>query len=35
VTPDVLDVLVKDFGVKLCGDPEADLKEMLAAPGAS
>ena len=35
ITPDVLDVLVKKFGVLPLGDPEEDLKKMLAATGAS
>jgi hydroxylamine reductase len=35
LTPEVLGVLVKDFGIRVCGDPEADSKEMLAAKGAS
>jgi hydroxylamine reductase len=35
ITPDVLNVLVKDFGVQPLGDVDADLKKMLAAPGAS
>jgi len=35
VTKDVLDVLVKQFGVIATGDVDADLKQMLAASGAS
>lgn len=35
VTPDVLQVLVKDFGVRALGDVDADLATMLAATGAS
>lgn len=35
VTPEVLDVLVKDFGIMPLGDPEEDLKRMLAAKGAA
>uniref|UniRef100_A0A0G4IEB6 Hydroxylamine reductase n=1 Tax=Chromera velia CCMP2878 TaxID=1169474 RepID=A0A0G4IEB6_9ALVE len=33
VTPDVLSVLVKDFGLKVIGDPDEDAKEMAAAVG--
>jgi len=35
ITPDVLNVLVKDFGVLPLGDVNKDLEAMLAAPGAS
>lgn len=35
VTPEIVEVLVKQFGIKPTGDAKADLKEMLAAPGAS
>jgi hydroxylamine reductase len=35
ITPDVLQVLVKDFGVVPIGDPEKDAKTMCAATGAS
>jgi hydroxylamine reductase len=35
ITPDVLNVLVKDFGIQALGDVDADLKKMLAASGAS
>lgn len=35
ITPDVLGVLVKDFGIRALGDVDKDLAEMLAAPGAS
>jgi hydroxylamine reductase len=35
VTPDVLQVLVKDFGIRALGNVDEDLKAMLAAPGAS
>ena len=31
ITPDVLGVLVKDFGIKVCGDPVQDAKDMCAA----
>jgi hydroxylamine reductase len=29
LTPEVLSVLVKDFGIRVCGDPAADMKLML------
>lgn len=35
VTPELVKVLVDQFGIRPVGDPAADLKEMLAAPGAS
>jgi len=35
ITPDVLNVLVKDFGIRALGDVEEDLKAMIAAKGAS
>lgn len=35
LTPEVLAVLVKDFGIRVCDDPEKDLQTMLAAKGAS
>eukprot|EP00286_Rhodomonas_abbreviata_P007575 CAMPEP_0181323466 /NCGR_PEP_ID=MMETSP1101-20121128/19801_1 /TAXON_ID=46948 /ORGANISM="Rhodomonas abbreviata, Strain Caron Lab Isolate" /LENGTH=520 /DNA_ID=CAMNT_0023431497 /DNA_START=571 /DNA_END=2133 /DNA_ORIENTATION=+ len=35
VTEDVLQVLVKEFGIKVCSDVEADLKEMTEAKAAS
>ena len=35
ITPDVLNVLVKDFGIRALGDVEADLKAMVEAKGAS
>lgn len=35
VTPEVLSVLVKDLGVRALGNVDEDLKEMLAAKGAS
>jgi len=31
VTPEVLGVLVKDYGIKVCGDPVQDAKDMCAA----
>lgn len=34
-TPDVLNVLVKDFGLVPLGDPVEDVKKMTAATGAS
>lgn len=33
ITPDVLNVLVKDFGIRPCTKPEDDLKVMLEAKG--
>eukprot|EP00760_Papus_ankaliazontas_P034905 PhM_4_TR7544/c0_g1_i1/m.40465/K05601/hcp; hydroxylamine reductase len=35
LTPDVLEVLVRDFGIRVLGDPIKDMEEMLAAKGAS
>jgi len=35
VTQDVLDVLVRDFGVQAVGGAADDLGAMTAAPGAS
>lgn len=35
VTEDVLQVLVKDFGIKVCADVDKDLKEMTEATAAS
>lgn len=35
VTEDVLAVLVKEFGIKVCDDVDADLKEMTDAKAAS
>lgn len=33
ITPDVAAVLVKDFGIRPCTKPDADLKQMLEAKG--
>jgi len=33
VTPDVLNVLVEKFGVRVCGDPDKDLALMLGSKG--
>eukprot|EP00760_Papus_ankaliazontas_P031561 PhM_4_TR5338/c0_g1_i1/m.77777/K05601/hcp; hydroxylamine reductase len=33
VTPDVLDVLVRDFGLKPLGNVDEDIKEMMSAKG--
>jgi hydroxylamine reductase len=35
ITPEVLDVLVKDFGIVGCGNAADDMKKMVAAPGMS
>eukprot|EP00286_Rhodomonas_abbreviata_P013798 CAMPEP_0181333614 /NCGR_PEP_ID=MMETSP1101-20121128/25776_1 /TAXON_ID=46948 /ORGANISM="Rhodomonas abbreviata, Strain Caron Lab Isolate" /LENGTH=553 /DNA_ID=CAMNT_0023443447 /DNA_START=487 /DNA_END=2148 /DNA_ORIENTATION=- len=35
LTEDVLQVLVKEFGIKVCNDVDADLKEMMDAKAAS
>jgi len=35
ITPEVLGVLVKDFGIKVCGDPQKDVDEMCAATAAA
>jgi hydroxylamine reductase len=35
ITPDVLSVLVKDFGIRALGNVDEDLKAMVAATGAS
>ena len=35
ITEDVLNVLVNDFGIKVCGDPKQDLDEMVKAKGMS
>jgi len=33
VTDDVLSILVRDFGVRECGDPKQDLQQMVSATG--
>jgi len=35
VTEDVLNVMVNNFGIKVCGDPQKDIDEMIAQKGMS